>query len=68
MICLSPEWFPRKKPGLIRLRMPRKVTIIRGCKKERIEAIEDERGRLAEMVIYTKSRTIMRVRNVQRWY
>ena len=68
MICLSSNWFPQKKPAVIRLRMPKKVTIIRNCKQERIEAIEDERGRLKEMVIYTKSLTIMRVRNRVQWY
>jgi hypothetical protein len=68
MICFSKDWFPKKKPPLIRLRMPKKVTIIRNCDEERIDAVENEKGHLVEMVVYTKTRCLMRMRNVERWF
>ena len=68
MICFSKDWMPSRKPRVIRLRMPKKVTIIRNCDEERIDAIEDPQGRLAEMIIYTKAKTLLRLRNQVRWF
>ena len=55
MICFAREFLGRwRRP--IRLRMPSRMVLVTGARRERIHAVFDEQDRITVLVVHTRQR------------
>ena len=65
MFVLTTNLLPRWRQ-IIRLRMPASMKLFAGSNHERIDATFDEGGRIVQLIVHTKSRSI--AQSSSRWF
>lgn len=65
VIAWAKDFLPKRRP-VIRLRMPGAMLLFRGSDRESIEATFDEGGRIVQMIVHTRSKSL-NTRVPSRW-
>ena len=58
MIAWARDFLPRRRPPVVRLRMPDRMILFSGCDRESIDATYDEGGRMIQLIVHTRSRSL----------